>query len=73
MTKQFIFNEDSDWWTVSDNITKKERLWGQDVVELLNELNNENEKLKKENKRLKHDLNNIEKELQEYKDFMSLG
>ena len=45
--KRFTLNINSDWWTISDNTTKKERLYGQDVVELLNELNNENEQLKK--------------------------
>ena len=43
--KRFTFNSDSDWWAISDNTTKKERLWGQDVVELLNELAEENKKL----------------------------
>lgn len=37
-----------------------------DIVEILNELVDENEQLK-------YHLNRTEKELQEYKDFMSLG
>lgn len=44
--KRFIFNSDSDWWTISDNTAKKERLWGQDVVDLLNNLHEENRKLR---------------------------
>ena len=44
--KRFTFNSDSDWWAISDNTTKKERLWGQDVVELLNELHEENNEFK---------------------------
>ena len=44
-----------------------------ECCDLLNELNDENEQLKKEIKRLKYHLNETEKELQEYKDFMSLG
>ena len=39
----------------------------------LNELAEENKKLKNENKKLKYHLNQTEKELKEYKDFMSLG
>lgn len=44
--KRFTFNSDSDWWTISDTTTNDERLWGQDVVDLLNELAEENEQLK---------------------------
>ena len=39
----------------------------------LNKIVDENEKLKKENKELKYHLNRTEKELKEYKEFMSLG
>ena len=39
----------------------------------MNKSHEENKSLKKKIKRLKHDLNNTEKELKEYKDFMSLG
>ena len=44
--KRFTFNSDSDWWTISDTTTNDERLWGQDVVDLLNELHEEKEKWK---------------------------
>ena len=46
------------------------------IVNKLNEneeLKKENKKHKKENEQLKYHLNGTEKELQEYKDFMSLG
>ena len=43
--KRFTFNSDSDWWTISDTTTNDERLWGQDVVDLLNELAEENQQL----------------------------
>lgn len=39
----------------------------------ISKLEKENEQLKKENKKLKYHLNRTEKELQEYKEFMSLG
>ena len=44
--KRFTFNCDSNWWTISDNTTNDERLWGQDVVDKLNELTEENTRLK---------------------------
>ena len=43
--KRFTFNSDSDWWTISDTTTNDERLWGQDVVDLLNELAEEKKEL----------------------------
>ena len=51
--KRFTFNIDSDWWTISDTTTNDERLWGQDVVDLLNELAEEN----KDNKAMIEFLN----------------
>lgn len=57
--KRFTFNSDSDWWTISDNTTKKERLWGQDVVELLNELHEENKQLKQARKFFEEVLFNV--------------
>lgn len=44
--KRFTLDLDSDWWTISDNNTNNERLWGQDVVDLLNNLHKENRKLR---------------------------
>ena len=44
--KRFTLNLDSDWWTIYDNNTNNERLWGQDVVDLLNELTEENTRLR---------------------------
>jgi cell shape-determining protein MreC len=62
-----------------------------EIIDLCNELNDENQRLKKEleecknnklfsrrelereNKELKYHLNRTEKELKEYKEFMSLG
>lgn len=40
-----------------------------DLVDIIDDIN----KLVEENEQLKYHLNRIEKELQEYKDFMSLG
>ena len=70
--KRFTFNSDSDWWTISDNTTKKDRLWGQDVVELLNELNDENEQSKMMIATLRNivlENEDLEKENKELKDF----
>ena len=44
-----------------------------ELYEEINQLNDENNELKKKNKRLNYHLNETEKELKEYKDFMSLG
>ena len=74
--KRFTFNSDSDWWAISDNTTKKERLWGQDVVELLNELAEENKKLQSINQDhcdyiadVEADFVRLEKENKELKQF----
>ena len=61
---------DGEYWESWDNYGEE---MADKINELLNELAEENKSLKKKIKRLKHDLNNTEKELQEYKDFMSLG
>lgn len=45
-----------DWWAVRDGeIT----LWKEEVIHLLNELNEENEILKEENKRYKYILQDL--------------
>ena len=61
---------DGEYWESWDNYGEE---MADKINELLNELAEENKSLKKKIKRLKHDLNNTEKELKEYKDFMSLG
>ena len=52
-------------WEIKEDVQK--------ICNKLNEWVDENKKLKKENKKLKYHLNKTEKELKEYKDFMSLG
>ena len=81
---QLAYESDNGWWAVNDNGVT---LWKEEVVYTMNELFTECNQLKQsfdtidkvrrelieENKQLKYHLDKTEKELQEYKDFMSLG
>ena len=84
ITKRFTINTLDGSIDLRDN---NEVMTYKQVVDLLNELHEENilllrkngvmeeeiECLSEENKQLKYHLDRTEKELQEYKDFMSLG
>ena len=56
-----------------ENKQLKHRLAISEKANFVTTLEKEIEQLKKKNKELEYHLNNTEKELQEYKDFMSLG
>ena len=70
---------DYDWWAICDKENPTERgISGEDIVELLNELNDENEQLKKDILRLMYtaehlvDIKKLEEKWNiDYKQFVS--
>lgn len=70
--KQFKINTSEIGYIYIDN-PKGEHMSWVELEETLNRLYAQNKELFKENKKLKYHLNETEKELKEYKDFMSLG
>lgn len=76
MTEKRFTQKDEDDWEILDrnkHFAYAHGFQAEKIIQELNELVETNRELYKENKELKYHLNKTEKELQEYKEFMSLG